>query len=1188
MLFAEDTNITLIFLVGEHNLSHDLTIDCSELFLQGEKESEQAENGVVVNFNSTAKIHFEISNYLAIYNITLRSEIGTQKFEITSPTIHSVTSLLHGLTLDRMNLAVRQAFSVQISECMGSESELKFIKTMYINVERTNISGDGSRLGKKLHEKVGIQISYDSVSHLSVHKSQITNFKSGIHSSGNNVKVFINSSKFEENLLGVHLYDSQGATIVNTMFERNTFGVHIFNVHSQGIIIKNTQIIGNDYGVFSWGGSYNTNIRVLNSTITKSTNFGLLLKYTIHVYVTTSCVTENGIGIVSISTTLTIQDTSISNNTVGMVIPTANMFVKNAKDKNSSIENCTFSSNSLAGMILINSKGKTEIKDSSFHKNKGTPIIAYQSVFELMGETVFRDNTADRGGGLALYNSTVTFGPGSNTQFVNNTALEYGGAIYIVSLPAIPSPILIDFENVKDPLTQGIVRDNTLLRQSCFYSVNERGNTQVAFRGNTATLGGLSIFGPTLYTDDCSVTKKPFRYDKSMSTFLHVSSFPSRVCFCVDDKPKCKMLMLNETRYPGEKFFVPVVLTGYRYGRVKGPVYTNVVGHDYTKVIDENEHVQLTALSCTNLKFTMSVIPSLRRSSFTMELTAHDQFTPDEAAFIKNLRNIKPLTNDTVLPCAKHQQCIAFYTTPIYVNVTLEDCPMGFELRDDGTCDCDQAIASLSTDETPVTCEIRNQIGYITRSGTIWIGVATHKKNTAIYYWHRKCPRNYCNSSKISVDLEKPDTQCNQNRGGVLCGRCPDSYSLQLGNSNCVLCDNSHLTILLIVFAVLGILLVVFISVLDLTVANGTINGLIFYANVAWRNNAILFSFQDRKNIGYYITTLPIAWINLDFGIETCFSAKLDQLTKIGLQFVFPVYIWCIAGLIILICHYSTRATKLFGNNSVAVLATLFLLSYGKLFKNITDVFTYADLRDWNNTVHSVWALDGNVSYDDPRHIGLIVVALIFFLLFWLPFTFTLLVVPFLRAKSNLKLLKWINKLHPFFDTFYGPFKLKKRHQVWTGILLLSRVLMLVVFALSSTTAPYANILLMTIIATLLLVYSAFVGLLYKSLHVSFLEMLYLVNLIFLGETFLFFPQSYFKKWKFNPVPAFSLCVALFQVVCILVLHIVKRLMAVKNAIFPRKQENTNLAPNEPTVHIVDLNQYSNSGSLRESLLSDS
>ena len=150
---------------------------------------------------------------------------------------------------------------------------------------------------------------------------------------------------------------------------------------------------------------------------------------------------------------------------------------------------------------------------------------------------------------------------------------------------------------------------------------------------------------------------------------------------------------------------------------------------------------------------------------------------------------------------------------------------------------------------------------------------------------------------------------------------------------------------------------------------------------------------------------MPIAWINLDFGIESCFSENLDRLTKTGLQFVFPVYIWCIAGLIIIISHYSTRATKLFGNNSVAVLATLFLLSYGKLFSAITDVFSITSVPDSNGEIHNVWSLDGNVQYGvTPGHIVLIVVALLFLILFLLPFTLTLLLVPFLRAKSHLQL----------------------------------------------------------------------------------------------------------------------------------------------------------------------------------------
>ena len=35
-----------------------------------------------------------------------------------------------------------------------------------------------------------------------------------------------------------------------------------------------------------------------------------------------------------------------------------------------------------------------------------------------------------------------------------------------------------------------------------------------------------------------------------------------------------------------------------------------------------------------------------------------------------------------------------------------------------------------------------------------------------------------------------------------------------------------------------------------------------------------------------------IAWLNLDFGIETCFYDGMDAYSKTWLQFVFPLYIW--------------------------------------------------------------------------------------------------------------------------------------------------------------------------------------------------------------------------------------------------------------------------------------------------------
>ena len=656
--------------------------------------------------------------------------------------------------------------------------------------------------------------------------------------------------------------------------------------------------------------------------------------------------------------------------------------------------------------------------------------------------------------------------------------------------------------------------------------------------------------------------------------------------------------MLNETRYPGETFTISVVLTGFKFGRVAGSVYTNVLDRGYGEVIRESQHVQTVELmECTNISYTVFSIDSI-----VLVLTSEEENTEklDETFIDINTRKVYSQN----FACSVQDQfgydsCHdTLLYTPAYINVTLETCPLGFELNiSTDICECSQGLRDI--EHTLLTCEIRDHTGYITREGTVWVGVDASENNTNIYYWHRYCPRDYCTSSQTSVDPKSPDGQCSSNRAGLLCGRCQDGYSLQLGGNKCIKCKSSYLT-LLIVFAVLGILLVVLIKLLDLTVTSGTVSGLIFYANVVWRNNAILFSLQDKQNIGYYVVTLPIAWINLDFGIETCFTENLDQLTKTGLQFLFPFYIWCITGLIIIVCHYSTRATKLFGNNTVAVLATLFLLSYGKIFRAITDVFTFADVTDSNGKVRKVWSLDGNIQYGHSSHAGLTVVALLFLILFLLPFTLTLLLVPFLRAKSHLRPFCWINTLKPFFDTYYGPFKDKKQHQVWTGILLISRVVILIVYASTSTSSPRANILLMIVIAMLLQSYSAMVGLLYKKWSLSLLENMYIVNLAILGGAFLSCDRS--PNNAVSPVPTISVIIAFLTLICTIIGCTIKQVKLVeriktcweikKRAVEepPKCDQGAEVPVDEaregiePTIQIVELTKYDPT-LLRETLL---
>ena len=116
-----------------------------------------------------------------------------------------------------------------------------------------------------------------------------------------------------------------------------------------------------------------------------------------------------------------------------------------------------------------------------------------------------------------------------------------------------------------------------------------------------------------------------------------------------------------------------------------------------------------------------------------------------------------------------------------------------------------------------------------------------------------------------------------------------------------------------------------------MTFADGTLNGLILYTNIINSIKDIVFP-QDRKPPDPLIVF--IAWLNLDLGIPTCFYIGLNYYSYTWLQFVFPLYLWFLVGLIILACKYSSRANKFFGSDPVAVLATVVLMSYTSTLHN--------------------------------------------------------------------------------------------------------------------------------------------------------------------------------------------------------------------------------------------------------------
>ena len=142
------------------------------------------------------------------------------------------------------------------------------------------------------------------------------------------------------------------------------------------------------------------------------------------------------------------------------------------------------------------------------------------------------------------------------------------------------------------------------------------------------------------------------------------------------------------------------------------------------------------------------------------------------------------------------------------------------------------------------------------------------------------------------------------------------------------------------VMALAGVVLVVFLLLVKMTVSSGTINGLIYYANVMSFSGLL-----DRYNcVIHPMFQVFISWINLDLGIEVCFYSGMDVYLKTWLQFVFPFYIWFLVGVIIVVCHYSSTGMKVMGMRNIEVLATLFLLSYAKLLKTIVTALSVTNI----------------------------------------------------------------------------------------------------------------------------------------------------------------------------------------------------------------------------------------------------
>ena len=881
---------------------------------------------------------------------------------------------------------------------------------------------------------------------------------------------------------------------------RSAIGVQNSTIRLTGSVSFINNTLGNNYYSSVCGGALSFNSGYFFSEIVPISIFSITEA---HVNFSSNTAMSCGGAIYMKCTLMTVYNKvnmTFASNTVSnfykyigggaMYLEQSNFIVKNAVVQffNNSAKRAAF-----GGAISQSRSSITIIDYGAIKFLNNTSLSRGGAIFHSDGNTIsvdkyssllFYNNSAGQGGALYMQLSgNIRVGSDSYVEFSSNTATKYGGAIYVND-------------------------------QTCLFTFNNY-SSKVLFKENLAKEGvGMHIYGASVKSISCMqdlCEKKIVSYTPSLNNSLSpVSSNPKRICLCdLNGKPQCaefSSIFVNWHKlYSGESFNISVVVVGYDFGVTTGTVYAGfALSQEHSKqlislypgqshqLIGNNGHIQCSNVSYNLYSLTNNTQETLHRTLFlhTSDIEVKNMFSNEH--YVIDMIN---LYEESKHACAN----IDLLTIPVFINITLlGGCPPGFSLALQDQfygCNCYPVLQS-----NHFKCFIVNNVGYFQWNSTMWVNATFSKFNKSKsdgILLARYCPLNFCKSGEKVINLGRdPNAQCVNNHAGVLCGGCENNYSLAIGSARCIVCsDDSHL-LLLMFFAAGGFLLVIFILVSNLTVTQGLINGLILYANILWAYKDIIFPVKQPLMI--HMLQIFIAWLNLDFGIETCLVVGLTAYWKTWLQFLFPLYIWLIAGVIIIVCRYSSRLTNLIGDRAVPLLATLFLLSYTKLLRTVTTIIEFGvlDLIHYPDESMKiiVWYSDGSLPYCQHPHIYLFIAAMVT-LFICLSFTLFLFLIQCWRRISHLRLLRWINKFTPFYDAYFAP--LKDKHHYWFGTLLLVRIALLVSFTATSSTLPFISLLILQSTSVVLLFYTS-IRHVYKSKLVRTLESASLLNLIIL------------------------------------------------------------------------------------------
>ena len=547
----------------------------------------------------------------------------------------------------------------------------------------------------------------------------------------------------------------------------------------------------------------------------------------------------------------------------------------------------------------------------------GGGIYAYQSEIEFKPEQVhvqrsqINNNTASNGGAVFAIATNLKITK-TYLGFCSNTAKQNGGAMYLeqnskiyVQKNECDSPddliVKLDFtsnlaekggaiyvaDHSNDRMLCQLASSENVYQTECFiqtlgvHKSHQGENTMnTYFSNNAARLSGSDIYGGLL--DRCTInpTAELVNYsptNKNLSGFDYIKATTqiSHIVYHNQQSPQTNYFIGNISKID-----------------VIGLISSDAVQIEFCmgKVIHPN--------------YRPSNLLKKKGEKFTVSLVAVDQVGNPLNATIKSYFSSKSEIGR--LNAGQGERQIGNHCTELEFNVYSQDnsaqlniyasgpcgsvgisrktidlfflpctCPVGFQPSPseiDCTCKCNQMWKKHQI----TSCFPEN--GTILIDTNVWIGVGNYTDGTG-FVIHDNCPFDYCVEKPVLISLTSPenaDKQCAYNRTRILCGLCKEDLSLVFGSSRCQECTDYYL-FLLIPFSLAGIALVILIVLFNLTVAAGTIHGMILYANILTASYSMFLPFATPNFL-----TVFISWLNLDLGIETCFYNGMDRIPTVN------------------------------------------------------------------------------------------------------------------------------------------------------------------------------------------------------------------------------------------------------------------------------------------------------------------